>query len=59
MTSDYNISSDMYKYKLHLIPKASGETTLYVIVKDEEEIIEKKEYKITIDEKLSVKYELK
>ena len=59
MTSDYNISSSNYKYKLHLVPKNSGETTLYIIVKDEDDILEKKEYKIFIDENLNVKYELK
>jgi len=58
MTSDYSISESNYKYKLHLIPKSSGETILYVIAKDGEEIIEKLEYKIQIDESLKVKYEL-
>ena len=59
MTSDYNISETNYKYKLHLIPKSSGETTLYIIVKDEEEVLETIEYSIEIDENLNVKYELK
>ena len=58
MTSDYSISKDNYKYKLHLIPKSSGETILYVTAKDEEQIVEKFEYKIQIDENLKVKYEL-
>ena len=58
MTSDYSISETYYKYKLHLIPKSSGETILYITTKDEDKIIEKFEYKIQIDENLKVKYEL-
>ena len=58
MTSEPVISSSNYKFKLHFIPKAEGETTLKIIVKDskDEEIIEEFEYSITIDENLNLKY---
>lgn len=50
------------KYELFIIPKKSGSSKLtlkfYNNVKDED-IVETREYKVTVDENLKVKYEEK
>ena len=53
-----NFEKETYEYKIFLIPKLSGSTTINIWFQDDENnIIETYKYSVKIDENLNIEYE--
>ena len=56
--SKMDLDNEKYNIALHFIPKQKGTTTVEVSAFNSQELIDKIEYKISVDKELNVKYEI-